>query len=151
MHTTVEIYFSRILLHRVKLQVSFSSPEIGEFDTSIEFEICGRETWGVRNPHTVKLMGLCTYPKICQDPSFIFSKTLKSKPSLTQTQKYIKAERTLDFGSLFTNTQELLDESQNSEVKATFAKPRNDVDKMFSGQLILFVFQNREVWSRICS
>ncbi|XP_071613168.1 hydrocephalus-inducing protein homolog [Heliangelus exortis] len=59
---------------KVKLQVHFSSSELGQFDQTLHFEILG-----TNRLYQLHCRGTCTYPSISQDPRVVFPHRIKSR------------------------------------------------------------------------
>lgn len=80
----------------IKLKIRFSSPEIGRYDQTLNFELVG-----TRRRYQLFCRGVCCFPTISKEPRIVFPHRKKSrKPEDIIQKKYILSNKTFEFGPL---------------------------------------------------
>ena len=80
----------------LKLRIRFSSPEVGRFDQTLNFEIVG-----TRRRYQLFCRGVCCFPAISREPRVVFNHRKKSrKPEEIVHKKFILSSETFEFGPL---------------------------------------------------
>ena len=79
-----------------KLRIKFSSPEVGRYDQTLNFEIVG-----TRRRYQLFCRGVCCFPTISREPRIVFPHRKKcQKYDEIVHKKYILSSRTFEFGPL---------------------------------------------------
>lgn len=84
---------------RVRLLLKFFSEEIGNYQSSLGFEVVGGTK---QNAHvSIDVTGITTFPGISSDPRNVFMRRVKTKPASGYASKqYIASTGVFDFGPL---------------------------------------------------
>ncbi|ETO64005.1 hypothetical protein F444_18403 [Phytophthora nicotianae P1976] len=88
---------------RVNMLVQFASPDVGNFDCSLGFEIVG-----IRREFTLFGRGVCGVPTINSDPRNVFMHRVKSRPEGGFVHKrFVISRNQFEFGPLIITNQQV--------------------------------------------
>ncbi|KAF4028176.1 ASH domain-containing protein [Phytophthora infestans] len=107
---------------RVNVLVQFTSPDIGNFDCTLGFEIVG-----VQREFTLFGRGVCGVPTINNDPRNVFMHRVKSRPEGAFVQKkFVISRNQFEFGPLIiTNQQAKAPQTEREFIEWQKTSPNN--------------------------